>query len=685
LDKHLAITQAQEYLKQFQVDDNQYIIGVYQKGITIHNQQIRALNIFHCLHLLGTITKDTRVGIIGGGIAGLTFAAAALNSRIKVSLFEKDQVLLPLQTGCKTRFIHPNIYAWPATYSAVNKTSLPVLNWDAGNADIVAAKILDDFNSLRGFYEQRGLDFDNYYYQILDSGVITDVSRNAQGKWAVTTNKAFMACDVLIYAVGFGVEKSELENTKSYWRCTDISQEPESSEYLISGVGDGAFMDLITALVRNFDYDSVTKIIAERDFLIQSLEDSKKAFFTAVENEKSGGSPMEKDFMFKEFEGLRKRHHEHILPRLDIRDFPIVLHSRKPFEHIFDLSKVSMLNAFLVYLLREKFTYQSGEYAYDKKDRLFVLADGNYKHEGDLVFFRHGTNREKLISDIPGLQVKIAAAGLKKLQESTVRDGDIQKLWQEKDFDKRFEEAHYGDIPAVSGNALPCLETFARGLADQLRTIAPFGSIFRLTLHKVVGLNEKMYYQQITSYYGHPRKDGDSGFGRLFSWNTGSIGYSILKRKPLLILKKSNEAEYRQMLEHLALTGKEEDLVNSAKTSFLSLPLLAKISSTEAITNFVLYIDSENPDFFSEAVYNAILAASKSFVESFESLVSKAQIKRGAEQNPYINLNEDDKKLFGTISRHKPLTGESSTPYQNFAEKVKKGAIPEFVAFNSLL
>jgi hypothetical protein len=65
LDQDQAKIKAEDYLKQFTVDDKQYIIGVYQKGITIHNQQIRALNIFHCLHLLGKINKDTRGSIRG--------------------------------------------------------------------------------------------------------------------------------------------------------------------------------------------------------------------------------------------------------------------------------------------------------------------------------------------------------------------------------------------------------------------------------------------------------------------------------------------------------------------------------------------------------------------------------------------------------------------------------------------
>jgi hypothetical protein len=617
----------------------------------------------------------------------VTFAAAALHSRIKVILFEKEGVLLPLQTGCSTRFIHPNIYSWPVSGSSEKQTSLPVLNWEADRADVVADKISNEFQDIRKFYEQRGLNFDNYYNQTLNSGNIIEIIKNSSGKWSVTTDKGcLMACDVLVYAVGFGVENSELEHTMSYWRCTDISQEPEpSAEYLISGVGDGAFIDLITALIRDFDYDRVTGIIAEKELLIKNLEDSRIAFFDALAIEKKGGEPVPKDFIYKEFEGLRARLYDHILDKLDIRQFPIVLHSRKPFAHIFDISKVSMLNAFLVFLLRGKFTYHEGEYTYDRTMRFFSLNTGDYTHGGDRIFFRHGTNREKLLTDIPGLTDKIKTAELKKQQESGVHDGDIQKLWQDEDFNKRFEQSYYEEIPYVSGNALQCLETFIRGLSEQLRVVSPENTVFRVTLHKVLGISNKLYYQQVTPYYGHPPMKADGGFGRIFSWNTGSVGYSILKSKPLLLLKKGNETEYRQILEQLALTGKTEDLVNSAKTSFFSLPFLAKTANGESVTNFILYIDSENADFFTEKAFDAVLAASVSFAASFESLVAKGQLSRGSENyNPYEFLNEDDKKLFHSITNCGAMVGDSSDPYQTFVKKLRKKPIAEFMAFNWL-
>lgn len=687
MNQEQTTQQALAYLERFTVDDNQYIIGIYQKGITIHNQQIRALNIFHCLHHLEKINKDTHVGIIGGGISGLTFAAAALHSRIKVSLFEKEGILLPLQSGCKTRFIHPNIYGWPSDGSLSKETTLPILNWEAASADVVAKKIDNEFKEIRNFYEQRGLNFDNYYNQTLNSGTISEIVKNEDGKWTVSTDKGgLMVCDVLIYAVGFGVEKSELENTMSYWRCTDISQEPEqSAEYLISGVGDGAFMDLITALIRDFDYDKVTALIAENALLITNLQESRTEFFRLLKIEKEGGVEVPKDFMFKEFEGLKLRFYQHILPKLNIREFRIVLHSRKKIEHIFNIDKVSMLNAFLVFLLKDKFIYHGGEYKYDKEQRYFALNDGTYKHEGDRIFFRHGTKRDELIGEIPGLSERIEKKNLKIRQEGSIHDGDIQQLWLGEDFNKRFEEAHYREILGVTGNALSCLETFARGIAGQLVALTGGKLNFRLTLHKVVSIRDKMYYQQVTPYYGYPRIHGDGGFGRIFSWNIGSVGYSILKGKPLLILKDGNVEEYKQILEQLILTGKHEDLVDSHKKCFLSIPFLAHVPEEESITNFVLYMDSEDSNFFTEPVFDAILTACKNFSESFESLVAKGQLTRGVDSKPYRHLNEDDKKLFSTVHKFGKLLGDSSSAYKEFKDKLKKGQIPEFAAFNSLV
>jgi hypothetical protein len=67
--------------------------------------------------------------LLGQGFAGLTFAAALLKKQVDVDLtiFEERDTLLPLQQGSDSRWLHPNIYDWPAPGSDASVAMLPVL------------------------------------------------------------------------------------------------------------------------------------------------------------------------------------------------------------------------------------------------------------------------------------------------------------------------------------------------------------------------------------------------------------------------------------------------------------------------------------------------------------------------------------------------------------------------------
>jgi hypothetical protein len=97
------MTENDAFFAQTRVDskNNHFTIGTFERGITVYKQQMRAFNLIHKLH--GTLGKDARLAIIGGGISGVTATAAALMLGYTVYLFEKDQVLCNLQRGCEIR------------------------------------------------------------------------------------------------------------------------------------------------------------------------------------------------------------------------------------------------------------------------------------------------------------------------------------------------------------------------------------------------------------------------------------------------------------------------------------------------------------------------------------------------------------------------------------------------------
>ncbi|MCX2495244.1 hypothetical protein OQX63_17270 [Pedobacter sp. PF22-3] len=688
------IKSAEKYLDLFDLGDNQYIIGIYQKGVTIHDQQIRALNIFYCLHLLGKIKKGTRIGIIGGGFAGLTFAAAALNSKVYVSLFEKHGVLLPLQSGCN-RVIHPNIYNFPSKGSTDPKTDLPVLNWKWGKAEDVSTKVKKQFSDISKLFSDRKEKIGKYYREILNAGKITSITFDDINGYIISDDKSNVVnCDMIIYAIGFGVEKStEYEKTDSYWLCTKLTQENiGDEEFLISGLGDGAFMDVITSQVRDFDYDKLIDIInsdAKSETLITLLNDIRQEYFKELLEHSNSGTAIDPSYIYNEFEKINKRYYQHILDKLEFKNFKVVLHGKVAFEQIFKVGKVSLLNSFLLYILVKKRTgskqaigYKHGKFKYDKDKRTFKIIGDKENHSSHTKYFRYGTNKEELLTLVDGLDERVKKAGIKEKQEKSIHDGNVQKLWENdgEDYEVIFKSAWYDDIPKISGNALQCLETYTRLLATTLKQTVPEKTNFRLTMHKIYEDAGILYYQQITPYYGSELARRHGGYGRIFGWDVGSVGYSILKSEPLLILRKNNDEKYEEILADLNLDARTEDLLKSKKKSFFTFPILGRVekdtkgnkTTTQKHTNFVLYLDSEDEDFFShEKVFEVILGATISFVEAFESLIKKRQITVDKTLNPYTVLNSEDKKSFKNIGEGN-LFGDNFKPYETFKTMLKE-------------
>ncbi len=91
---------------------NVYIIGYGAKQVTIYAQQGRALKLLWAIDRKLQL-RGKRVAIIGGGIAGVTAASAALVFQANVTVLERNEELLHLQRGCHNRYLHPAIYEWP--------------------------------------------------------------------------------------------------------------------------------------------------------------------------------------------------------------------------------------------------------------------------------------------------------------------------------------------------------------------------------------------------------------------------------------------------------------------------------------------------------------------------------------------------------------------------------------------
>jgi len=268
-----ATSGALNMLKHCSVDGeaNIYVLGSYEGRVTIHSQQIRALNLIYALKSLGKLHKEKggelQVAVIGGGIGGFTAAAAAASQQVSVTVFERHSELLHNLRGCHTRHLHPNIYDWPAEVAAEDTTKLPFLNWSAGTADSVATKLDEQWNKL---VSAGGLITVKTSVEIC----IRDCQPEGGRRVTVVSHPHDeLSFDVIILAVGFGVEKHIApQPLRSYWRDDSLHQPEielrgERTRYLVSGNGDGGLIDVLRLRLRNFKHENLIS-----DFELNTLE-----------------------------------------------------------------------------------------------------------------------------------------------------------------------------------------------------------------------------------------------------------------------------------------------------------------------------------------------------------------------------------------------------------------------------
>jgi hypothetical protein len=132
-----------------------YLLGAFDKNVTVWSQQVRALNLAYALVQQRTLhcakhEKKKAIAIVGGGFAGLTIAAGLVKKGVhaEITVFEQCDALMPLQQGSDSRWLHPRIYDWPREGSQSGVAMLPVLNWTAARASDVVVQILTQWRQL---------------------------------------------------------------------------------------------------------------------------------------------------------------------------------------------------------------------------------------------------------------------------------------------------------------------------------------------------------------------------------------------------------------------------------------------------------------------------------------------------------------------------------------------------------
>jgi hypothetical protein len=225
-----------------------YIVGSFAKSVTVYSQQVRAIGLVDALAGLGRLRHSSRVAVIGGGIAGMTAAAALWKIGVRPVIYEKESTLGELQRNSAKRFLHPHIYDWPLTSIKDTDAELPVLNWHARMASEVVKDIEAQWKEISaGAAEIRP--------------EVTSLERVGRS-WRVRAAKGEHDFDVVLSCVGFGVESGK--HTDPYWADQPFDDPKiHARTWLISGAGDGSLTDLMRLSIRNFLHSDALRVVVD--------------------------------------------------------------------------------------------------------------------------------------------------------------------------------------------------------------------------------------------------------------------------------------------------------------------------------------------------------------------------------------------------------------------------------------
>ncbi|QRG08699.1 hypothetical protein EZH22_10680 [Xanthobacter dioxanivorans] len=255
-----------------------FVIGAFDSRITFYSQQVRALALVHALQNQGFLRDGMRIGVVGGGAAGLTAAAAvALISDATVDLYERADEVLPLQRATQRRRLDPHIYGWPDVGSDDPTADLPLLDWTAGSAQDVRRDVKQEFEAVVEAVAPRlrvNLRHGVTAARVAGAALQLDFRRDPRPGEAPAADAQVpgqATFDLLLLAFGFGLESAQQVSgvpTASYWSDAGVPvaefEGRATPRFLISGNGDGGLIDLVAAASAHFDHAGMIREIVRQ-------------------------------------------------------------------------------------------------------------------------------------------------------------------------------------------------------------------------------------------------------------------------------------------------------------------------------------------------------------------------------------------------------------------------------------
>ncbi len=598
-----------------------FIMGSFDDSVTVLSQQVRALNLACALiesEVVGTLDESRkRLAIIGGGFAGLTLAAGLLKKKaaLDIVLFEERDTLLPLQQGSDSRWLHPRIYNWPADDSEATSAMLPLLNWTAARASDVVVQVLGDWGrivaeieptpgQLRLFCNTRHLQIDQCPKDVSKAQVewVGEARRPRDGhalpeEAATGQSDSF---DLVVMAVGFGLEKEE---ATSYWRNETYGQPSLThtrANYIISGQGDGAMIDLLRFRISQYRQDRILEeLFNGKDALLAALGQLRHNLVSDA----AAGS------LFQHFEEIANgaktavewaKLQDELRPRLR-RDTDVVLHLQPKVPNLATLfnpgRKMSFQNALLVYLL-----YRCGGFAPSCEDleALRLRLDVRPEH----VIKRHGPNREAQFKRIlaEDFHPLLDRNRLRQPAEVAWKGGYFGTSGRMSQIEEVSEDEREGwrkeYLPGPTALAAAAL---VGSVASVLKHLRPNAKNDRITLHRVVELNGDTILQQTGDYFGRTESPKRSSMGRAFPSDMATIGLAFATHKPIRSAKGITPEDLQEAMKHLNLRKAARGMAPSVGF-VLAIPILQPVTAVIGPSRVigVVFIDSQSSDYWLE-------------------------------------------------------------------------------------
>jgi Pyridine nucleotide-disulphide oxidoreductase len=231
-------------------EDRVYFLGPFARRIDFSAQQNRALNLVHALRESSRLDPSKPVAVVGGGLAGLTIAAALTALRFEIYLFERQSVVLARQRNTLHRIIHPTLHAWPEHETLDPTTQVPFFDWCTDQCKPIMVGIANDWERIaQKLIAERRLRVATKVidYSVQRSGITLETAPQNGGTIFGT----------VIFATGFKDERIVKSITsRSYWEQDNLENYRDNhpkARFMVSGTGDGGLIDCLRLVHRNFD------------------------------------------------------------------------------------------------------------------------------------------------------------------------------------------------------------------------------------------------------------------------------------------------------------------------------------------------------------------------------------------------------------------------------------------------